>query len=188
MQPETGASLDDAGIHRDVVRLLKTDTVTIVIPNVAMRDGGVVTAIEEDSGRTATIHFRRILGAIAVNGERFHPRVLKIVSTDYGKHGGGKALVMHHDIGVHGAAESKVVSLAVEDRGADAVKVALALGSDVYPSSDREPFGILHSNRGFAEVTVSDERGSDTRVLSSGSWRLPRPGRSHGFAGSGSPA
>ena len=179
MQPKSGAALDDTTFDLDVVGLLEADAVAVVVAHEAVADHAMIAAIEEDAGGAAAVHLGRVFRAIAVHGQVLHAGVFKLVAADDREDRGRKAAVRHQDVGVHGSGEGEVVAAAVQDRRANAMKVALALGRHIDAAPDVKALRLFHRDGRLAEIAICRQRRAMLAILLQHGLF---PGAAHGHA------
>src|SRR6185437_8819097 len=99
METQSRIVLADAVLNDHVVRLLKADSVAVIILHHAILNDGAEAPVKKYAAATASVEID-ILILVPINDQVFHANTLDIVAADNRKNGRGLRLVGHHAIGV----------------------------------------------------------------------------------------
>lgn len=165
MESESGAVGDCALFDTYIIGLLKANAIAVVVSHLALAHDAVITTVEENTCRPASVDFGGIVFAISVDGQVFHSSILQLVSADHRIDCRRKSTVCHHDIGIHVPADRKVAFFPIQQRRAHAVKIPLCFGGHVNTSPDLESLGVGDGNRRLAKITVGHQRGAEFAIL-----------------------
>ena len=158
MQAKAGTPLHHTLIHLHIIGLLKTDSIPHVASNRTMLNHAVIAPVEVDPRSAAPVHLGGIVFSIAIHPQMLHARILNFIATDHWVNGGGKPAIRHHDVSIHGAGQSQIGVLSIEDRRTHPVEIALGSGGHVNPTAQPKSGGIFKRHSGLAIVAIGTQR------------------------------